>query len=102
MARTTASPICVRLPEDLDAAIRARCEAEGLTPSELMRSLASQYVYNDTPSVDAGYMQARTLAAKMAHAAVSAAIENLPQTFEEANHLIATGAPFKHSRKRHR
>ena len=92
--------MCVRFPEDLDAALRARAEAEGLSPSELLRALAQQYVYNEQPSVDAGYMHARSLAIKLAHEAVSRAVdEHLPRTYEEAIQAVQLGTPYRKSRQ---
>ncbi len=95
-----ANPVCVRLPDDLDVALRQRAEAEGLSVSELLISMLSHWVYGSTPSVDEGYKQARSLATKLAHEAVSRAIDDLPSTYEEAISSVAYGNPNPNRRRK--
>ena len=84
-------PLCVRLPPDLDAAVRERAAREGLSVSEIFRALMSQWVYQQTPSVDEGYYNARQLAMKLAHEAVSNVIANEPGAFDVATIQQAHG-----------
>lgn len=81
-------PMCVRLPEDLDAAVRALAESEGISPSEVLRSAVHQRVYSQIPSVDEGYKQARGLAIQFAHEAVNLAAEQIPDSYEEAMEFL--------------
>jgi hypothetical protein len=84
MSEKSLPPICVRLPEDLDVAIRTRGAAEGLSPSEMLRSIITQWAYGSTPSVDEGYRQARSIAVRLAHEAIARAFDQLPEGYEEA------------------
>lgn len=82
----TNKPIAVRLPSDLLAAIEAACEEHGITQSEFIRGLISEWAYGKTQlsGPDEGYSQARSMAAQLAHLAVTQAINNLPASHEEA------------------
>ena len=81
-------PICSRLPPDLDAAVRDRAMAEGLSPSEMLRLIVQQWAYGSMATADEGYFQARQLAQHLAHVVLQAAINQLPQTYEEAMAII--------------
>ena len=88
-SNTTTSPICARLPPDLDAALRQRADAEGVTVTELMRAIAYRYVYGATSNFEEGYAAGRSLALQLTHYAMASAIsdafaEHIPQTYEEA------------------
>jgi hypothetical protein len=96
-------PIAVRLPDDLDALVRSRAESEGLTTSELLRSIVSQWAYGAAPSVGEGYLAARQVAIQAAHVALSHAFaEEMPQTYEEALTLLQEGLAFKAKARRKR
>lgn len=82
MADKQQNTICVKLPDDLALALRARADAEGLNISEILRSMIHQWVYNETPSVDDGYRAGRALGLRAAHVAVSHLV--VPETYEEA------------------
>jgi len=83
----TSKSIAVRLPLDLVAAIDAACQEHGITPSEFIRGVVSQWVYGTTQlsGPDEGYAQARSMATQIAHVmmrkvhdALGEAIRELP------------------------
>ena len=77
-------PICVKLPQDLDTAVRVLAEAQGISVSELLRTLLAQVVYGHASSVDDGYLAARRWASRLAHHALRAAINALPEDHDQA------------------
>lgn len=81
--------ICVRLDEELDAMLRARCGAEGLQISEVVISLLRQWLTGVVPTVDDGYRQAKGIALLAARLAIGLAANNLPQTYDEALAFLA-------------
>ncbi len=95
--------MAVRLPDDLEALIRTRAESEGLTTSELLRSIVSQWAYGTMPSVGEGYNAAKAVAIKAAHVALSHAFaEAMPETYEEAIQLMQEGLSHASARRRRR
>jgi hypothetical protein len=78
------------LPADLVAAIDAACDEANITHSEFLRALVEQWAYGKSQlsGPDAGYAQARSIAAQLAHAAVRQALDNLPSTNEEARSML--------------
>lgn len=94
-------PLAVRLPDDLDALVRSRAESEGLTTSELLRSIVSQWAYGTMPSVGEGYVAARNVAIQAAHVALSNAFaDSMPETYEEAIRLLQDGLMRKRPKRR--
>jgi metal-responsive CopG/Arc/MetJ family transcriptional regulator len=83
-------PIAVRLPADLVAAIDATCIEQGITQSELLRGLVSQWVYGKTQLAgpDEGYAEARSMASRLAHAALKQALTSLPDSHEGARTML--------------
>jgi hypothetical protein len=87
--RKPGEPIAFRLPADLDEAVRERALAEGLSMSEMLRSIVSQWAYGSTPSADAGYFQARGVAVAAAHEVLRKVFDQfLPTSYEQALQLV--------------
>lgn len=72
-----------KLPPEMRAAVIERAQAEGINVSEWCRAQIAQILDGETPSVDAGYQQARRLAAQMASVVLANARAQLPDTYEE-------------------
>lgn len=75
--------ICAKLPEDLLYAVTDRAEAEGISISELIRAVLTQFIYGTTPAVGEGYDQAKRLATQIAYKALADSLEYLPATVED-------------------
>lgn len=86
-------PICARLPHDLDAAVRMRATSEGLSPSEMLRAIVSQFIYAEVPATSEGYLQARALAARLAHEALARTLAQMPDNYDEALALFGMPLP---------
>ena len=82
--------IAVRLPPDLVAAVDAACAEQGITQSELLRTLVASWAYGESKlsGPDAGYLQGRAMAAQLAHAALRKALESLPSSPDEAHEML--------------
>ena len=82
--------VAVKLPADLIAAIDAACVEQGITKSEFLRGLVSQWVYGKSQlsGPDEGYAQARAMASQLAHAALSRALDGLPDSHETATAML--------------
>lgn len=90
--------IAVRLPSDLLAAVNQACQEQGITQSEFLRGLVSQWVYGKTQlsGPDEGYAQARSMASQLAHVivrqtmhqALKEAIASLPETHDAAHAML--------------
>lgn len=65
-----------------------RAQVENLSLAELIRNICYTWAYNEQPSTDQGYAQARTVAAKLAHDAVDRALELLPERYEDVQTFI--------------
>jgi hypothetical protein len=80
----------VRLPADLVAAVEHACREHKISPSELLRSLVSQWVYGSTTlqGPEAGYAEARSMATRLAHVALKEAIKRLPLDHHRANEML--------------
>jgi hypothetical protein len=80
----------VRLPADLVAAVEHACREHNISPSELLRSLVSQWVYGDgaLKGPEAGYAEARSMATRLAHVALKEAIKRLPLDHDRANSML--------------
>lgn len=83
--------IAVRLPADLAAAIEAACKQHGISASEFLRGLVSQWVYGQSQLAgpDEGYTSARAMASQLAHAALRKALAELPDSHEAARTMLA-------------
>jgi hypothetical protein len=83
-------PIAVRLPNDLAAAVEQGCAEQGVTPSELIRGLVAQWAYgtNALAGPDAGYTEARSMATRLAYAALAQALESLPEEHSAARAML--------------
>ena len=79
---------CVRIPADLDEQFRMQCDAVGMNASEAIRLLITQWIGGQAPTVEEGYAEARSIAAQLAHAVVTRALQELPETAEEAVRYI--------------
>lgn len=75
-----------------------RAQLEGLTVSELLQSFAQGVIYNTQPSVDEGYRHAKHLAIRIAHDVLQNALDELPETFAEAHHTLASGQVLRRPR----
>jgi hypothetical protein len=86
----TSKPIAVRLPADLVAAIEHACREHNITASELLRGLVSQWVYGKTAlsGPEEGYTEARSMATRLAHAALKEALEKLPLDHGRATEML--------------
>ncbi len=82
--------VAVKLPADLLAALESTCEQQGLTKSEILRGLVSQWVYGKSQlsGVDEGYAQARSMATQLAHVALSRALTALPDSHGAAATML--------------
>ncbi len=82
--------IAVRLPPDLLAAIDHACAEQNITHSELLRGLVSQWAYGQSQLAgpDEGYAQARSIASRLAHAALKRALESMPESYEEGRQML--------------
>lgn len=82
--------IAVRLPPDLVSAVDAACTEQGITASEFMRALVSEWAYgrSQLSGPDEGYAQARSMASQLAHAAIKKALGELPDTHEQAIEML--------------
>ena len=80
--------LCVKLPIDLATALRARAAAESLSVSEVLRSIIEQWLMGTQPSTDQGYIQARRYATMLAQQALQTALQNIPQTYDQAVSLF--------------
>lgn len=75
--------IGLKLPPEMRAGIITRAEMEGITASEWIRAIISRELDSETPSVDAGYQQARRLATQMAQIAIRQGLASLPESYGE-------------------
>lgn len=75
--------LCAKIPDDLDYAIQDRCQAEGISTSELLRHALTVYLFGQIPGAEEGYQQARRFAIQMAVTAVHSAMDQLPATLDE-------------------
>lgn len=87
----SAAPICAKLPEDLEYALRDRAEAEGISVSEITRHAIAAFVFGSIPGAQEGYAQAKRLATQMALQAMHNGLASLPDTLEEWIDLQARG-----------
>ena len=90
---TRNSPLCLRLSDDLHAAVIEMAEQQGVTTSEWMRDMLHRVVYNEPPGVEAGYMQGRQLGFRMLHLAFAETWKNLPTNVEDAMAMLQAGSP---------
>lgn len=79
----SANTICAKLPEDLLYAVTDRAEAEGISISELLRAVLTQFIYGTTPAVGEGYEQAKRLATQIAYKALADSLEYMPESVED-------------------
>ncbi len=79
----SANTICAKLPEDLLYAVTDRAEAEGISISELIRAVLSNFIYGTQPAVSEGYDQAKRLATQIAYKALADSLAYMPSTVEE-------------------
>jgi hypothetical protein len=97
------SPLCLRLPPDLRAAIASAAEASGLTLSEWVRDMLHRIIYNEPPGIEAGYMQGRALGFTLTRSvlleALGEAAQTVPTSLEEGMARIQRGVP--HHVRRH-
>jgi len=86
-------PICIRLPPEMETITREIVAAQSITLSEWVRMLIYNAIYGNTPDVNEGYMQARTLALKLATEMLRRANEMLPQNYDEAVSYFGLAGP---------
>lgn len=70
-------PIAVRLPEDLDIAIRQRAHELGVSTSDMLRSIVAQWAYGEPVTIEDGFLSGRRTALQLA-------MELLPKLFEKS------------------
>jgi|SRR5882672_6919503 len=75
-------PLCLRLPEDLQAAVYQLAEENGVSPSEFVRDLIFRVVYGEPLGINEGYMQGRALGFRVLQLALSRL--EMPSTAEDA------------------
>lgn len=82
--------VAVRLPADLASAVKLACAQHGMTPSEFLRSLVSEWAYGKTQLTgpDEGYTEARSMATQLAHAALKDALAGLPGDHQAARTML--------------
>ena len=80
------SPICSRLPPHLVDALDADAAQQGLERSEVLRNLIEAYYFGGAvpQSADAGYLQARRIATRLAHTVLRNTLRDLPPDFDQA------------------
>jgi hypothetical protein len=83
--------ISAKLPEDLYMAAAERAESEGISLSELVRVVMTQFIYGTMPSFTEGYEEAKKLAYRLASRALRDGFASLPETPEEAFQLAREG-----------
>jgi len=76
--------ICAKFPDELLALAEDRALAEGITISELLRAVMTQFLLGNVPAVTEGYQQAKSTALFLAHTMLQQALAMLPETVEEA------------------
>jgi hypothetical protein len=81
-------PLCLRLPEDLHAAVHHMAAEQGVSSSEWIRDLIFRVVYDQPLGMEEGYLHGRAIGVK----AVMIALRSLavPETAEEAMRLLQT------------
>lgn len=85
--------ICFRPTPAQRAAIVEVATAHGITMSEYLRMLVEQQLTSGMFQVDEGYMEARSLALKLAHEVLRRAMEMLPQNYEDAVPYFGLAGP---------
>lgn len=83
--------VSAKLSEDLYQAVSERAEAEGVSMSELLRVVLSQFIYGTLPAVDDGYIEAKKLAYRLATRALRDGFASLPESPEEVFELARLG-----------
>ena len=78
-----------RLGPELDAVLEARAQAEGVSPSEMLRNIVHAWAYSEMPSADQGYYSARAQAGQIAHYLIARAADTLPASAEELDAMLA-------------
>jgi len=81
-------PLCVRLPDDLLAAVHQHAEQSGVTTSEWIRDLIFRVVYGEPLGMDEGYVQGRNVGYRILLMACREAWQHAPATIEDAIKLI--------------
>ena len=81
-----AGPLCLRLPEDLRAAVHQMAEQNGVSPSELVRDLIFRFVYGEPPGIAEGYMQGRAIGYQVAQQALASV--QMPDNVEDAIRIL--------------
>lgn len=83
---TARGPLCLRLSDDLHAAVYQMAEQQGVSSSELLRDLISRAVYGEPFGIDEGYLRGRALGYTMVQRALQ--YLDIPASAEEAIQLI--------------
>lgn len=80
--------ICARLDVELSQLVDQACINEGITRTELVRNVLTQWAYGTIPSADEGYRQALRMAPQLTLLLMTRVIEQMPPTLEEAQQLL--------------
>lgn len=86
---------CLRLTDDIHAALRQQAQAQNQSMSEIVRVILYQAIYGYAPSETDGYAQGRKIAYQTAMRLVKDAIDAMPP-LEVAVAYSAQGNPDPH------
>jgi hypothetical protein len=78
----TRGPLCLRLPDDMHAAVHQLAEQQGVSTSEWIRDLIFRTVYGEPLGISEGYFAGRAIGFKVMHRLLG--MIRVPQTVEEA------------------
>jgi hypothetical protein len=77
------NPMCLRLPDDLQAAVAQMATEAGVTTSEWIRDLLFRTVYGEPLGVNEGYLHGRSVGYRVAMLACAEAWKHMPATIED-------------------
>jgi hypothetical protein len=82
------NPMCLRLPDDLQAAVAQMAAEAGVTTSEWIRDLLFRTVYGEPLGVNDGYLHGRSIGYRVAVMAYRDTLGAMPETVEAGLALI--------------
>jgi hypothetical protein len=91
--RTT--PICLRMPQDLHAAIEQLSAQAGLSTSEWIRDVLYRAIYGEPPGENQGYVNGRQIGYQILMLAFRDASRSVPESAEEAMKVLRTTPPIR-------
>jgi len=85
--------LTARVPDDIIALVNAECERDAVTPSEVIRKALMLYYYGQAQGPDIGYMQGRSVGARLLVVLMREVMADLPPSYEEAYELLQSKEP---------